>query len=292
MSRPALSLIVPTRNRRDALLAKLRSLNDQNLPAHAFEVVVCDDGSSDGTQDALAATAYPFELKVLCTQGGEGPAVARNRAATRAAGKLLLMSDDDCTLAAGSLRAHLEAHEKYRRSVVVGPLRLPPELRHGALREPFEQVRPLAGRRASWINATGANSSVPTRLFWEAGGYDEAITGYGGEDPDLALRLRALGVRFRFEPRAVAFHHGRQLGDDSRDKAFAAGQAHWRLYRRYSDATVGLLLGVHPVVLALKRLLLNDGVEALARHPRFRYELEYLRGALAARRKESVHDRR
>jgi GT2 family glycosyltransferase len=288
--RPALSVIVPTRDRRELLLAKLRSLSHQSLDASAFEVVVCDDGSSDGTHEALAALSLPFRLELVRTEGGRGPAAARNLAARGARGGILLMSDDDCILTPDSLQAHLDAHGDHPGSVVIGPLRLPEELRDGATREPFERVTSVAGR-AGWINATGANTSIPAVLFQEVGCYDETITGYGGEDPDLALRLRAHGARFRFEPRALAIHHGRQLGEESLGKAFSAGQASWRLYRRYSEAIVGLQLGVHPLLLALKRPLFSDRFVAFTGGERFRYEREYLRGALEARRKESANDR-
>jgi GT2 family glycosyltransferase len=284
-----LSVIVPTRDRRELLLAKLESLARQTLPFDDFEVIVCDDGSTDGTLEAVEAARYSFPLTMLSTGGARGPGAARNLASRRARGRFLLMSDDDCVLAPGTLEAHLKAHVDHPGSVVVGPLRLPDELRNGRRREPFEQVFTLAGR-ASWVNATGANTSLSAHSFREAGGYDESLTGYGGEDPDLALRLRARGARFRFAPRALAFHGGRQLRGDYLEKAFDAGKAHWKVYRRHPALTVGLTLGVHPLVLTLKRLLLNDGLAGFLEGPRYGYELAYLRGALEARRREHDHD--
>src|SRR5690606_36657784 len=164
----------------------------------------------------------------------------RNLAAEGAHGAVLLLSDDDCLPAPGALAAHLAFHGSEAGAVGIGPLRLPDALRRGARPEPFERPAAL-GRRAWWFNMTGANSSVPAAAFRAVGGYDPDWRGYGGEDPELALRLRAAGLTFRHVPRGDAWHHGRVWDADA--KAYQAGRAHVRGWARHRSLAVALAPG-------------------------------------------------
>lgn len=280
-----LSVLVPTYNRLELLGRKLESLAAQTLPKDAFEVIVCDDGSTDGTRAWLAAQRAPFALHVLTPTEKLGAARARNRCAEQATGEILLFSDDDCLLAPEALVEHLDAHRRFPDSVIVGGLALPDALRREGRREPFERAFGF-GHRALWINATGANSSVPAWAFRRVGGYDRRFSGYGGEDPHLALKLRALGLAFRRAPRARAYHAARQLSGDYREKAFAAGRAQWRVYRLFPSPEVGLLLGVHPWLLALKRPLFHPRIARFIQNPLYHYERAYFSGACEERRRD------
>src|SRR5882724_11393662 len=94
MSGIRLSVVVPTYNRRDRLARVLAALERQNTPASQFEVVVVDDGSTDGTSDWLASFKCSYALqRVQLTNGG--PARARNVGVERAAGEIVLFIDDD-----------------------------------------------------------------------------------------------------------------------------------------------------------------------------------------------------
>jgi GT2 family glycosyltransferase len=160
--------------------------------------------------------------------------------------------------------------------VGIGRLVLPPHLTHGA----------TPGGAIRWFHATGAALSLAAELFREVGGYDADFSGYGGEDVDLAYRLQRAGARFVSLPNAVAEHWDERYLDDLEAKAHAAGAAHVRVWRKHGDASIAWALGIHPVVLALKGLVLNRLVASYVTHPTFRYERAYLAAALAARREE------
>lgn len=278
---PELSVITVTHGRRELVLHKAETLARQTLPADRFEWRVLANGDP-GAADALRALELPFSTVVLESDANLPIAAARNRAAADARTPLLLMSDDDVLPGPDCLAVHLRAHRDHPDSVMVGALRLPESLRAGRRREPFERAASVAGR-ALWINATGANTSLPRELFARVGGYDERYVLYGGEDPDLAWRLRAQGVRFRHLPGAWAHHVGRILGGDDR-KAALAGHAHYLLYRRTGAAEVGWLLGVHPWMLAVKRLWWGGPWRRWLPRDVVTYETAYLEGALRARR--------
>ena len=265
------SVIVPTHDRRPLLERKLRALEDERV---SFEVIVVADDCRDDTEAFLTTYTppYPFSWK---TTPGTQAARARNRGAEAARGRVLLFSDDDVIPRPGWLAAHLAAHDE-RRVVGIGRLVLPPHLTHGA----------TPGGAIRWVHATGAALSLPADLFREVGGYDPDFSGYGGEDIDLAYRLQRAGARFVSLPNAVAEHWDERYLDDLEAKARSAGAAHVRVWRKHGDASIAWALGIHPVVLALKRLVLNRIVASYVHHPTFRYERAYLAAALAARREE------
>jgi glycosyltransferase involved in cell wall biosynthesis len=74
---PLVSIVVPSYNRRDGLGRLLDALARQTYPLDGFEVVVVDDGSTDGTAEYLAALRPAFPFRFL-QQANQGPAAARN----------------------------------------------------------------------------------------------------------------------------------------------------------------------------------------------------------------------
>lgn len=275
---PELTVVTASRGRHALLLRKARALARQTLEPHRFEWRLwLNETPADVAEVRAALAALELPFAVWVGGGSEEPVGrARNLAAAGARGSVLLLSDDDCLPAPDALAAHLAFHAAVPRAVGIGPLRLPEELRRGRRAEPFERPAAL-GRRAWWFNMTGANSSVPTEAFRAVGGYDADWRGYGGEDPELALRLRAAGLRFRHVPGGDAHHHGRVWDDE--DKAYRAGRAHVRVWARHRAADVALALGVHPWLLALKRVALGGPWARLLDEGVRRYELAYARGA-------------
>ncbi len=87
------SIVVPTHNRREVLVRTLTALMDveRHWPC---EVIVVDDGSSDGSADAARSVAIGYRLRVV-EQENRGAAAARNRGAREAVGEVLLFLDVD-----------------------------------------------------------------------------------------------------------------------------------------------------------------------------------------------------
>src|SRR4051794_3983148 len=92
--KPCVSVVVPTFNRRAGLERLLRALAIQTYPADLFEVVVVDDGSTDGTYAHLRRLVLPFTSRYY-RQRNQGPAAARNLGVHHARGRLLVFLDDD-----------------------------------------------------------------------------------------------------------------------------------------------------------------------------------------------------
>jgi glycosyltransferase involved in cell wall biosynthesis len=90
-ARPRISVAIPTFNRREVVQRAVQSVLTQTLPPD--EVLVIDDGSIDGTADALA-TFFGKRVRLLL-QSNNGPAAARNTGVKAASGELVAFLDSD-----------------------------------------------------------------------------------------------------------------------------------------------------------------------------------------------------
>lgn len=268
---PAVSIVVPTHDRRSLLERKLRALEGeaQEGARADFEVIVVADGCSDDTERFLARYQPPYGFSWLTTPGRHA-AFARNHGARVARGAVLLFSDDDVVPRPGWVAANLALH---RAPMRVGLSReaLPDHLGSGWT---LKIVR-------GWWNVVSRSLSLPAELFWAVGGYDTAFSSYGGEDPDLALRLKAAGAVFELLPEVLVEHWDEGFLDNLEAKAGSAGAAHVRVWRKHPRRDVALALGVHPLSLALKRVLLSRAAKPFWDDAHYRYERAY---ADAARR--------
>ena len=93
MQTPDVSIIVPTRDRPDALAGCLDAIEKQE-GCGAFEIIVVDDGSKEQSRVAAIVARAPHAS--LIRLDGRGPAVARNAGAEAARAPILLFTDDDC----------------------------------------------------------------------------------------------------------------------------------------------------------------------------------------------------
>ncbi len=104
-----LSIIVPTRNRREVLTTRtLPALLGQQIRADEFEIIVVVDGATDVTATAVREL-YPACSLIVIEQPGRGASSARNTGIKSARGELLLFVDDDIVCEPDLLTHHLDA---------------------------------------------------------------------------------------------------------------------------------------------------------------------------------------
>lgn len=236
-------MIVATHNRRELLVRCLDSLRAQEGDPGSFEVIVADDGSSDGTAEAAEQLQTPFRLRCLRLEQG-GQAVAQNAAIAAAAGRVALILDDDVVAGPRLVAEHLAAQEPDRWVLGVGYLEQGPPPRGDYYAAMFSRTwnrhyAELRGREIDWTSCFGANLSVPLEALREVGGFATDIP--VGEDMDLAYRLERAGCEPRFLPAATAVHDDekgwRQLLEDSRRQ----GSGQVALAERHPEMTAKLL---------------------------------------------------
>jgi GT2 family glycosyltransferase len=240
------SVIIPTFNRRALLLQTLASLERQTVPPDRYEVIVGIDGSTDGTQEALAALRPSYSLRWVWQQN-QGAAAASNAAARLGRHEVLVFLDDDQVASAELLAAHLEGHQRYGVVFIQGLYPLAPGYdRRGASlmyeRSLYRALAPLDSAHPTTAQIWSANVSCRRGTWAEVHGFDETFREYGGEDTDFGLRVAALGVPFVFEPRALSHHMHTVSYAAHRRQAFSEGTAMVRLAQRHA-LPVGSLSG-------------------------------------------------
>ena len=213
---PAVTVVIPNWNGRRWLPGCLESLAGQDLPAR--EVIVVDNGSTDGSPDYLRAE-HP-EVRLLDLRSNTGFAHAANRGLAIADTELVALINTDVMLAAdwlqrlsGALLADPQAAavackmlslDDPRRVYDAGDI-----LRRDGACEQRGRFMRDDGRWDTPGEVFGACAGAALyrrSAVLAVGGFDDRYFAYL-EDVDLALQLRLAGWRCRYEP-AVALHAG------------------------------------------------------------------------------------
>ncbi len=199
-----ISVVVATYNRCDELLRSLAELT--HLPERP-QVVVVDNGSSDGTAGAVRDRFPSVEL-VEAPPGG-GPA-SRNLGVARTRTPYVAFADDDSWWAAGSLTLAADLFDRHPRlglvaaSILVGAeRRLDPVCAEMAA----SRLAPAPDLPGVPIMGFLACAAVVRREAFSAVGGFHPLTRFGGEETLLAMDLTAEGWALAYVDDLVAFHH-------------------------------------------------------------------------------------
>jgi glycosyltransferase involved in cell wall biosynthesis len=204
---PLVSVVVPTRNRLASLAAALEALGCQERAA-PFELIVVDDGSTDGTSALLTRLAATGAITHLAGRG-HGAASARNLGIRQARGDIIACTDDDCRVPrdwVARLRARIV---ETGAAAVGGRVVAPPEAsRPARLSQAITNgiARALNGHGTEAMFLTSNNVAYRADALREAGGFDEGFAAAGGEERDLHERLRARGERLVYAADIVVSH--------------------------------------------------------------------------------------
>jgi len=202
---PLVSVVVCAFNAERTLRACLASLERLRYPR--FEVLVVDDGSTDGT-GAIAASLASERIRVL-SQENRGLSAARNRGVAEALGSVVAFTDSDCVVDPDWL-TYL-AYAIRDGAVAVGGPNLAPT--DAALVPAVVALAPggpthvlLDDDVAEHI--PGCNMAFDRATLLATGGFDERYT-TAGDDVDVCWRLQDAGHPIAFSPAAVVWHFRR-----------------------------------------------------------------------------------
>jgi N-acetylglucosaminyl-diphospho-decaprenol L-rhamnosyltransferase len=232
------NVFIPTFNGSAMISDTLRTLAQQTARA---DVIVVDNGSRDDSVERVEREFPWVRILRLGSNFGFGPAL--NQAVRRYPADLLIFANndvlyeprfveqlvdiaDDRVAVAGVLCAQRDPTVIDSAGVIIDDTLLAFDYLHG------RSVTELATAAAP-LGPTGGAALVPLTAFNAVGGFDARIFAYL-EDVDLALRLRATGVRCRLAPGARGIHrHSATLGSGSREKNRLMGWSRGYLLRRY-----------------------------------------------------------
>jgi GT2 family glycosyltransferase len=225
-----LSVVICTRNRAHAIIRCLESIDvaARHAALTDAEIVVTDNGSSDGTPEVVRSWAANASIAVrLEHEPRTGITVTKNRGLRAARGELLVLTDDDCRLQPDYFVELLRLH-------AADPT---PALRGGRVELGDTTDLPLtiktdkASRRWHIDDRSahhenlgncflGCNLFMTRAVYERLGPFDERF-GIGaipaGEDTDYIFRAYKAGLRLEYVPEMVVYHHhGRKLPEAAR----------------------------------------------------------------------------
>lgn len=208
------SIIIPTYNRKDAILETLSLLARVEYPSDLWEAVVIDDGSTDDTEEAVTRWINQADAPVkYLKQKNGGAAAARNLGATVAVGRALIFIDNDILVSPDFIQKHIQAIAENPGCWILGRVTHPHDLRQtpfGRYRDDFHEsfysVCP-SDCLSETQGMTGQNISIPRSDFLNLRGFDESFPGASCEDWELGFRARQKGVKVLFHPGIIVLHN-------------------------------------------------------------------------------------
>ncbi len=246
-----LSVVVPTFNRLEVLPEVLAALGEQ-IDAPPFEVVVVDDGSTDGTAGWLSSCDLSVPL-VFETQENRGPAAARNRGVQLASGEVIAFLGDDTVPLPTWLATHWQAQSEPRGDerpvAVIGYTGWHP--RTGT--NPFLRYINEYGLQFGYalIDTPNdvpfnflytSNLSIPRRLLVEEP-FDEGFPFAAWEDTELSYRLeKRFGLRLVYRSGARVLHDHPTSFERFCERQRRAGYNAVVFYQRHPE--LGSLVGL------------------------------------------------
>ncbi len=235
MLKTDVSVIIPTFNRKDTLAKCIHALFAQTY-SNNYEIIVVDDGSTDGTE-ALMNTLLSNAPCIMrySRQANRGPAAARNAGIKMAQGGLILFIDDDIIAVPTLLESHFNWHLKYpdEKTAVLGYVEWSPDIEI----TPFMRWLDNGGPQFSFnkiLNEIDVNPeryfytcniSLKKKLLIENGDFfDEEFSIAGWEDIELGHRLSKRGLVLKFNKEAKAYHFRFVTLQDASRRMFRVGQ--------------------------------------------------------------------
>ncbi len=198
-----ISVVIPTYNRKPILEKCLLALESQNFTD--YEIIVVDDGSTDGTLSWLATNQDIFPHVRSLAQQHQGPAAARNLGVKSAKGDTIVFIDSDLVVTENFLQAHAD-------TLLAGAKRLNSDrlftygwvINTCNFADPTSESYKITDFSAAYF-ATG-NVAIAKKWLEEAGLFDTQFQLYGWEDLELGVRLKKLNLKLIKCPEAVGYH--------------------------------------------------------------------------------------
>lgn len=236
------SLVIPTYNSKDLLVPCLLSLNHQRIAdVDEFEVVLVDDGSTDGTGEVVDSLSLTYPLRRLRLPRTERScrSAARNAGISASDGDLIVFADGDQIIDPLFVSAHIQCHRGRPDLVAIGfrdylapgrvdagmlertftPDAFPPVTRQDERAEVTEALsHNLANLATGWHFLYGCNVSVRKEHLLAVGGFDENIRKWSFEDVELGYRLHQRGLTLVLNPFSRVYH---QFHPESEQQRYA-----------------------------------------------------------------------
>ena len=241
------SVVIPTHNRLGMLLRVLDALEAQ-ADAPEFEVIVVNDGSTDDTERVLSAR----KGIIFRTQKNAGPGAARNHGVSLARGTFVVFIGDDTVPEPRFLAEHARVHHDSDADPLLACLGYTGWPRSERVSAFMDYINDYGLQFGYKLIEDGdvvpfnffytSNISISCRLL-ATYPFDTTFPAAAWEDIELAYRLDQLGLKIRYNAKAVTRHHHPMTVESFARRQYTVGKSGAIFYRKHPD--LGHFLGVH-----------------------------------------------
>lgn len=215
----SLSIIIPVFNCLELTQQCLKSLESSLKGVIDYEVIIVDDGSTDGTREFLK-TLKTAPYRILLNEDKGNFAINNNRAVAIARGDVLCLLNNDTELPSGWLQPMLNGLDLYPDAGFIGNVQkvpatdrydhfgvvFPPWLTPIHYGQHLKQRPVLKGAYSRWAAVTAACVLIKKEVFLSVGGFNESYVN-GCEDMDLCIRLHQKGHWHYVAHESEILHH-------------------------------------------------------------------------------------
>ncbi len=264
-----ISVIIPTYNRKVKLKFCLDSLFVQSYPGDAFEIIVIDDGSVDGTKDMLCALSKINPNLKYFIQSHRGPAAARNLGIKHARAGIVGFTDSDCVLDKDWVKNMVRAHSQEEHIAAIGGFT---EVDSHNIKAQVSQFL-SDGAIETEINGKPETIFFPTcnvsfKRASLVSEFDELFPLPAGEDLDFFWRLFKKGNRFSYKKDIKVFHDCHTDLISFLKQAYMYGRGNYLVQYMHQDHPLLKEIKTKNSVVFISGLIIN-----IIKIPRFAYLL-------------------
>ena len=257
------SIIVPSFNRHDEIQDLIESFTKLDFPCNRFELIIADDGSTDGTKDLVLEYQNKTELSIhFYSQKNQGPGAARNMGMEKGKGDFFIFIDSDCTVTPHWLSVIDNMLNKENADAFGGPDSykddFPPLLK--AINYSMTSFITTGGIRGHNKKKLGKfyprsfNMGLSREVYNQIGGFGSLRH---GQDIEYSHRIIMAGTKVISIPNAFVYHKRRTSIKKFFRQVFNWGVARINLYK--IDKTMLELVHILPAVATVILLLILIG---------------------------------
>ena len=234
-------MVTPTYNRCDELVHLIHSINNQTLESKYFELIICDDGSTDDTEQIIKdlLKIINFNLKYIF-QKNSGPGNARNNGVKNAKGELIIFTDSDCEAEKNWLKNIYNSYLNENFDAFGGP---------DLAKDDFLPIQRAINYSMSSFFTTGGirghnknmlttfyprthNMGIKKDLFLKLDGFSNMRF---GEDIELSNRVHKAGAKVKLLKNVIVYHRRRTNYIKFFKQVYNSGVARINLGKRDSN---------------------------------------------------------
>ena len=212
---PLISVVTPTFNRKEELVHLFNSMKKQTLDPKFFEMIISDDGSTDGTDEYVKNLKNKFQFNLsYVSQKNLGPGSARNNGVKNSKGELIVFIDSDCEADSNWLEIIFKAYKKNEFDAFGGPDEargnyLPIQIAINFSMTSFLTTGGIRGHNKKMISKfypRSHNMGVKKTLFEKIGGFGSLRH---GQDIELSNRIINEQAVVKLLDNAIVYHRRR-----------------------------------------------------------------------------------